>query len=72
MDAAGVGALIGIGGLISIFLCIRINDIWEKRKHKVVTQSTPLLVPIPPGTRVQLVRQHSKVSMILPKNSITR
>jgi hypothetical protein len=61
MDAAATGALIGIGGLIGIFICIKIDDILSKRRAKVPSDSTPLLV------RTPLVRQHSKMNMILPK-----
>jgi len=73
MDAAGVGALIGIGTLAAVFLCIKLHDIWEQRKQQP-SQSTPLLLRIPPQTQpfqmqpnIQIFRQHSKMNMILPK-----
>lgn len=71
MDAAGVGALIGIGALAALFLCMKLHDLWIERKQQP-SHSTPLLLRIPPQVpesqpNIQIFRQHSKMNMILPK-----
>ncbi len=57
MDAGAVGAVIGIGAMIAIGICIRVYDYYHERKRPIVaTKGTPLLV-----------RRHSKMNTLLPK-----
>ncbi len=59
MDAGAVGAVIGIGAMIAIGICIRVYDYYHERKKTVqvlTTSGTPLLV-----------RRHSKMNTLLPK-----
>jgi hypothetical protein len=63
MDPGGVGALIGIAGLLGILLCIKVYDLIKQRK-KTVNSTIPHLVKMNPTF---VVRQHSKMKMILPK-----
>lgn len=47
MDAAGTGALIGIGIMVLVCIGTKLSDIHAKRKNKkelIVTVSTPLLI----------------------------
>lgn len=60
MDPGSVGALIGIGVMISVVLWFRVSEMYEKRK--TLSKKTPLL-----KKPIVIVRQHSKMNMILPK-----
>ncbi len=65
MDPGGVGALIGVGGLFSIFLCMKLYDFYSKRPRRP-TLKTPLIVVKKPKPLL-IVRHHSKMNLILPK-----
>jgi len=49
MDAGGLGAIIGIGAMVCIYVSWKITDLYEARKRKrKLTVQTPLLsTPIP-------------------------
>ena len=80
MDPAGVGAIIGISIMVGIGICIRLNDLMKRKKNPTNppkhTHHTPLISKQPP-TEIALVatkppmtisRQHSKISMVIPRN----
>lgn len=58
MDAAGVGALIGISIMVGIGICFKVNDFYQEKKKlkQALSSKTPLLV-----------RRHSKMNTLLPK-----
>lgn len=62
MDAAGAGALIGIGFLVIGYLVVKIYDYYSNRHKKpplVVTTHTPLL-------HIPKVQAHFKMNSLLP------
>ena len=68
MDAGGTGALIGGSVIVGIGICTKIYDLWKQRhqaKSRKPTIETPLIPMIESPLRI--VRQHSKINMILPK-----
>ena len=66
MDSAGTGALIGVSFMVGIGICIKLYDAWKQREEsRQPTVETPLM-PMN-ETTFRIVRQHSKINMILPK-----
>jgi len=63
MDAGGLGALIGISFMAGFCICMRLYDIFEKKKKN--TLRTPLLPVQQPV--ILVTRQHWKVNQLFPK-----
>ena len=69
MDAGALGAVIGIGVMVGVCVCIKIHDIMTKKK-KEPTVKTPLLAVQPPVV-VFKPKKHWKVNDLLPKSKKT-
>jgi hypothetical protein len=65
MDPGGIGALIGVGSLFGVFLCMKLYDFYSKRPRRP-SLKTPLIV-VKNSKPIMIVRQHSKMNLILPK-----
>lgn len=65
MDAGATGALIGLSFMVAFGICVKVYDIWSKRQARQPTVETPLMAMN--ETSFRIVRQHSKINMILPK-----
>lgn len=66
MDAAGIGALIGISIMICLGATIKLSDTCKQKQSRLASttpNSVRNLSPHPP----LLVRRQSKMNMILPK-----
>jgi hypothetical protein len=63
MDPAGAGALIGVACLMAFGLGMKIYDIWKEKEKK--KEKNPLLSNN--EITLRIVRQHSKMNMIVPK-----
>ncbi len=68
MDPGGLGAIIGIGAMVCIYVSWKINDMYESRKQKTqLTVRSPLLPPPIPSKQVHALKvTHVKMNKILP------
>jgi hypothetical protein len=56
MDPGSIGGLIGVGCLVAVGIGVKVYDVWKEQKR--TKEMNPLLT---------LVRQHSKMNMVIPK-----
>ena len=65
MDPGGIGALIGLSVLFGFGISRKLCDLWKQRREAKSRQPT---VESPMNeTTFRIVRQHSKINMVLPK-----
>lgn len=63
MDPAGIGAMIGVGVLVATGIGFKLYDSWKQK-----TQTNHLIPLLSRNeTTLRIVRQHSKMNMIIPK-----
>ena len=63
MDPAGGGALIGVCCLVAVGIGFKVYDIWKQKE--ATKEAKPLLTTN--ETTFRIVRQHSKINMVVPK-----
>ena len=63
MDAGLIGGLIGIGVMVTVVCCMKVESLWSRRRRRHVAK--PILSL--PKTPLLIVRRQSKMNMLLPK-----
>lgn len=72
MDPGGVGALIGIGAMLCIFLSMKLREMYLKRKKKNLSAKPVSKTPLLSDPAKFLKVKHAKMNKILPPLSSTR
>jgi hypothetical protein len=78
MDAGALGALIGVGVMVAIYIFYYFHDLYEKRKEKLMKKVSPETVPKivvqNPMTEMTpiLIKKpsHKKLNEFLPERSV--